>query len=484
VEYALRDRSGMYRARRVTMTATKAFSCIVKAKPPVSPSVIPDFKYANVYLVLFAWYQLSGFTIVCVLRFLPGSVIVVCGVFALYLSAEEERILRGFEGEARARALEVIVRVGEALGASRLIEIKHAHISGVSYENIGDFGVEFIEGFRALGARFSVPTSVNPVSYDVDDLSSIPGVTFERSYVEAQEAIVRALRDMGADLIFTCTPYYAGIPEVYGLKAGDHVAWGESSAVAYANSVLGIRTNREGGPLALMAAIAGRTYYYGMHVEGERKPTISYVLEPRVVLDEVEAGVLGELVARMHVGERPPHVVALFEGDSALKEFLAALGTVSDIAMAHIHNITPENPGDEIKEVVKISYNMLEEELREKMPTDEVDIVYIGCPHSSLEELMKLAKTLEGTGTIKARIVVSTSREVYLKALKLGLVERLRRAKANIVRSSCLIVSPFANHNRGVKVATNSYKAYHYLSRKGVKAYLTRISYIKHLAKT
>jgi len=402
----------------------------------------------------------------------------------VYLTFEEERILKGFEGEAKARALEVIVKVGEALGASRLIRIKHAHISGVSYENIGDVGLEFIEGLRGLGARFSVPTSVNPVSYDVEDLSSIPGVTLERSYVEAQEAIARALRDMGADLVFTCTPYYAGIPEVYELKVGDHVAWGESSAVAYANSVLGIRTNREGGPLALMAAIAGRTYYYGMHVEEERKPRVSYALEPLVTLDEVEAGILGEIVARMHKDERPPHLVALFEGDSALKELLAALGTVSDIAMAHIQGVTPEDPGGEIKETVKIDYDMLEEELREKMPTEGVDIIYIGCPHSGLEEISKLARTLEAASPVKARIAVSMSRNVYLKALELGLVEKLRRAKATIIRGSCLIVSPFSKHNKGVKVATNSYKAYHYLSRKGVKVYLTRISDIQNHAKT
>ncbi len=400
----------------------------------------------------------------------------------MYLTAEEERMLKGFEGEAKAKALEVIVKVGEALGATRLVKIKHAHISGVSYENIGDAGLEFILGFKGLGARFSVPTSVNPVSYDVDDLSSIPGVVLEHSYVRAQEAITRALMDMGADLIFTCTPYYAGIPERYGLKVGDHVAWGESSAVAYANSVLGIRTNREGGPLALMAAITGRTYYYGMHVEEERKPRVSYVVEPRVTLDEVEAGVLGELIARIHSDERPPHVVALFEGNSALKEFLAALGTVSDIAMAHIDGVTPENPGDEIGEVVRIDYGVLEEELREKMPTEPVDIVYIGCPHSGLEEISKLARTLEATGAPKARIVVSMSREVYVKALELGLIEKLRNAKVDIVRNSCLIVSPFAKYNRGVKVATNSYKAYHYLSRKNAKTYLIRIKDIGHLA--
>ena len=393
----------------------------------------------------------------------------------MYLSREEERILKGYEGEAKARALEVIVRVGEALGAPRLIEIKHAHISGVSYENIGDYGLELIEGFWRLGARFSVPTTVNPISYDSEDLTSIPGVTLSKPYVEAQEAIARALSGMGAELEFTCTPYYAGVLDRYELRMGDHVAWGESSAVAYANSVLGIRTNREGGPLALMAAIAGRTYYYGMHIDAERKPRVSYVLEAGRALEEAEAGVLGELIAEAHRDERPPHVVAAFGSDSSIKEFLAALGTVSDIAMAHIQGVTPEDPGGEVREVVRIPWRELEERLEEKMPGGPVDIAYVGCPHASLEELAKLARMLEEKGAPRAKIIVSMSRSVYMKALSLGLVERLRRSGVAIVRSSCLIVSPFSKHNKGVRLATNSYKAYHYLSRKGVKAYLARL---------
>ena len=392
----------------------------------------------------------------------------------MYLDREEERILKGYEGEAKARALEVIVKVGEALGASKLIRIRHAHISGVSYENIGDYGLEFIEGFRALGAKFSVPTSVNPVSYDVDDLSSIPGVTLSRDYVKAQEAIIRALREMGAELELTCTPYYTDIPRRYALKLGDHVAWGESSAVAYANSILGIRTNREGGPLALMAAIAGRTYYYGMHVPEERRPRISYVLNHGKPLDEVEAGILAEFIAEAHRDERPPHVVALFEGDSSLKEFLATLGTLSDIAMAHIEGITPEDPGNEIRERVEVDYWELERRLEGKMPQEPVDIIYIGCPHASLEELSKLARALEGK-VLKAKLIISMSRSVYMEALGTGVLEKLRRLNATIIRSSCLVVSPFPRYNRGVRLATNSYKAYHYLSRKGIKAYLLRL---------
>ncbi|MEM4962447.1 MAG: aconitase X, partial [Acidilobaceae archaeon] len=122
----------------------------------------------------------------------------------MFLDSEEERILEGYEGEAKARALKVIVKVGESLGASRLIKIKHAHISGVSYENIGDSGLEFINNFRLLGAKFSVPTTINPISYDLLDYNSIYGLKLSREYIRAQELILRALEDMGAELILTC----------------------------------------------------------------------------------------------------------------------------------------------------------------------------------------------------------------------------------------------------------------------------------------
>lgn len=394
----------------------------------------------------------------------------------MYLDREEERILQGYEGEAKAKALRVIVKVGEALGASRLIRIKHAHISGVSYENIGDYGLELIESFRGMGAKFSVPTTVNPISYDVDDVSSIPGVKLDKAYVRAQEIILRALSDMGADLELTCTPYYTGVTERYNLKPGDHVAWGESNAVAYANSVLGLRTNREGGPLALMAAIAGRTYYYGMHLDEERRPRISYIVEPSVALDEVEAGLLGEVIAELHRDERPPHVVVAFKGDYSLKEFLAALGTASDIPMAYIEGVTREERGDEIVRREVISLDEIRRRLEERMPREPVDVIYIGCPHSSLEEVAELARILENVGSLRARVVISTSRSTYLKALESGLIGKLREHNVSIVRSSCLIVSPFSKYNRGVRVATNSYKAYYYLSRRGVKSYLIRLS--------
>ncbi|NAZ39364.1 MAG: DUF521 domain-containing protein, partial [Acidilobus sp.] len=169
----------------------------------------------------------------------------------MYLTREEERVLAGEEGWAKAKALEVVVKVGEALGAERLQPIVHAHASGVSYYNIGEPGRRLLEDLASSGARFSVPTTVNPIGFDLDAPSSLTIAEIDNRLVEGQRAIVRALASMGARLTFTCTPYY--IPDVSGLSRGASVAWGESSAVVYANSVLGLRTNREGGPLALMA---------------------------------------------------------------------------------------------------------------------------------------------------------------------------------------------------------------------------------------
>ncbi|MEM4559558.1 MAG: aconitase X catalytic domain-containing protein [Acidilobaceae archaeon] len=392
----------------------------------------------------------------------------------MFLDSEEERILEGYEGEAKARALKVIVKVGESLGASRLIKIKHAHISGVSYENIGDSGLEFINNFRLLGAKFSVPTTINPISYDLLDYNSIYGLKLSREYIRAQELILRALEDMGAELILTCTPYYTRIPERYNLKVGDHVAWGESSAVAYANSILGIRSNREGGPLALMAAIAGRTYYYGMHIDEERIPRVEYIVES-IMLDEAEAGVLGEIIAGIHRDSRPPMVNALFKNNPSIKEFLAAISTAGDLAMAHIRGITPEDPRGEISERVNITIRDIERLLEERSPIGDVDIVYIGCPHASLDEFKTFIRMLEEKHSRgKARIIVSMSRSVFMEALSIGLVERAQNIGVSIVRDSCLIVSPFSRFNRDVSVVTNSYKAYYYLSRRGVKTYLAR----------
>ncbi|MEB3825136.1 MAG: aconitase X catalytic domain-containing protein, partial [Desulfurococcales archaeon] len=224
------------------------------------------------------------------------------GTCALYLTREEERIYNGEYGEALQKAIRVIVKVGEALGASRLIRIRHAHVSGISYNNIGDAGLGFIEDLYRSGARFKVETTINPVGTDMDNPYIVPGVTPE--FVSKQAKIIKYLSAMGAKPVMTCTPYY-----VDTIKPGWHLAWGESSAVAYANSVIGAWTNREGGPLALLAGILGKTYYAGVHLPENRLPRTRIVVE-KYVEDQAYAGIIGKLVAEK-TRRKPPLVQGL-----------------------------------------------------------------------------------------------------------------------------------------------------------------------------
>jgi len=401
----------------------------------------------------------------------------------VYLTREEERILAGEEGEAKALALKVIVKVGESLGAERLVEVKHAHISGASYMTIGEAGRRFLERLASMGARFAVPATVNPVSYDVEEPERLPRTRLDPQVVKGQTAILKALKSMGAELLLTCTPYYAEVPQTVGLREGDHVAWGESSAVAYANSVLGLRTNREGGPLALMAGIAGRTYYYGAHDPEWRKPVKAYRVAAGRPLDEAVAGVLGEYVALTHDYERPPLVDAWFSGDAALKEFLAAIGTAGSLAMAHIPGVTPGDPGDEILETETLGEDDVARLVEEKEPAWKPDLIYVGCPHAGVEEIARLLRALKKAGGVKAEVVVSTSRSLYSKLASQGLIPQLEALGVRVVRDTCLVVSPFSRQNRGLKVATNSFKAYHYLRKRGVETGIASIERLVEMAR-
>ncbi len=399
----------------------------------------------------------------------------------MHLTREEERILQGARGEAVARALEVIVRVGEALGAERLVPIRHAHVSGVSYGNIGEAGARFMEELAEAGAEFSVPTTVNPLGFDLDK-PDVFGVS--REYIRGQMRIIRALRRMGALPTFTCTPYETDTLRVQPLEPGSHVAWGESSAVVYANSFMGLRTNREGGPLALMAAIAGRTYYYGLHRPEERIPEVEYVVHAERPLDEAEAGVLGMMIGEAHRSPRPPRLLARFEGELALRELSAALGAAGSVGMIHVEGLTPESlPRDwRPAERVEIDYAEIRRRLEELGPTDprEIDLYFVGCPHYNVKDLEALAAAAERLGGVRGEFIVAIPREAYVEALGKGLIGRLRSLGFTVIRDTCLIVSPYKVE--GLRILTNSYKALFYLSRRGAKVSLASVSDMVRMA--
>src|SRR5512133_3138316 len=179
------------------------------------------------------------------------------------LDADDEAILAGEQGETKQKMLELIVALGKVFGAERLVPIASAQVSGASYKTIGEYGLQWL---NTLDAKAVVPAVLNPIGMPRGRWQEM-GVN--EDFAEKQQAVVAAYARLGIGLECTCTPYYLREPSY-----GDHLAWSESSAVSYANSVIGARTNREGGPGALAAALIGKTPCYGFHLAENRKPQV------------------------------------------------------------------------------------------------------------------------------------------------------------------------------------------------------------------
>src|SRR5881296_3807519 len=207
--------------------------------------------------------------------------------------AQRHLLKEGTVGQRKA--MEILLAVGRLADASRLVPITSAHVSGASFKLIGEPGLEFLEDF-ASSARVSVPTTVNPLGTDLAQWQAL-GIPPE--FAEKQARIARAYETMGVRPTFSCTPYLLGVRPAFG----DHLAWAESSAVCFANSVLGARTNREGGPAALAASVAGVTPNYGFHLDEGRRATM--IVDVRARLRGHRFSLVGLLAGRRASGGVP-----------------------------------------------------------------------------------------------------------------------------------------------------------------------------------
>ncbi len=373
----------------------------------------------------------------------------------MHLTKQERLMLEGGEGEGVRKAMEILVALGGVYGAGRMVEIKSAQVSGVSYKNLGDAGLEFLEDWAEKGARVRVPAIMNPAGMDIKNWEKI-GIS--KDFAEKQLMVLRAYERMGVKPVCTCTPYLAGnVPCL-----GDHIAWSESSAVCYANSVLGARTNREGGPSALAAAIAGRTPMYGYHLSENR--IAGFLVEVDCELDGIsDFGALGYLVGKK-IGNAVPFFRGMGKADSdQLKALGASMASSGAVALFHVDGITPEArlhdmlAGD-AERIVVSSLGEAYRELNSKAV--EIDLVAIGCPHASPAEIEKVAGLLGGR-KVRSRLWITTSSVVRDRAKRKGLVERIEKSGANVVADTCMVVSPI--HDLGVKtMATNAGKAAFY----------------------
>ena len=217
----------------------------------------------------------------------------------MQLDPEDERILAGEDGETRQKMLELLVALGKVFGAERLVPIKSPQVSGASYKTIGKYGLDWLS---SLDAKAVVPAVLNPIGMPRTRWQEM-GV--DPDFAEKQQAVVAAYERLGVRIDCTCTPYY-----LHETRYGDHLAWSESSAVSYANSVIGARTNREGGPSALAAAIIGKTPCYGLHLDKNRVPQM--VIDVHTDTSEWEIADFGAL--GFHAGKLAGNRIPYFRG--------------------------------------------------------------------------------------------------------------------------------------------------------------------------
>ncbi len=382
------------------------------------------------------------------------------------LDPADTACLSGAQGEGAQLAARLVVALGRIYGAADLVPVTSVQVAGVSYRNLGEAGLEFLGDWAARGGRARVPAMLNPAGMDLESWRA-HGVP--EDFARAQLAVIEAYRRLGVAPSCTCAPYQVG--NVPG--PGEHLAWSESSAVAFANSVLGARTNREGGPSALAAAILGKTARYGLHLDAGRQATL--VVDVTCTLrSPADFGALGYLVGRL-AGDGVP-LLRLQAGPEGLagredlvrspylphlKALGAAMAASGAVGLYHIEGVTPEArawgrgivasgaPCARIDDLAP-AYAAL------STGGPAVDIVSIGCPHASLAELAAAARCLEGRRA-KTALWITTARATLEEARRLGLAGRLERAGAQLMADTCLVVAPLAHLGFHV-VATNSAK--------------------------
>ncbi|HEC72514.1 MAG TPA: DUF521 domain-containing protein [Thermoplasmatales archaeon] len=373
----------------------------------------------------------------------------------MYLTKEEEKILDGEKGEVLERMFRLLVRLGDIYGADKMIPVGSVQVAGVSYKSIGDPGTEFLEDMASKGAKVKVLTYLNPAGMDLENWKDFD---FPEDFAKNQLRIMNAFKKMGIVVTSTCTPYLAGnLP-----RFREHIAWSESSAVSFSNSVIGARTNREGGPSALAAALCGVTPNYGLHLWENRQPTIKIKVDADLVFNS-DFGALGYYVGKQ-VKNKIPYFTGIKKADTdQLKSLGAAMAASGAVALYHVEGLTPEADLVEKEGLETISVG--KKEIRETYDNlnsgKKPDIVILGCPHSSLREISRLAEKLEGKH-LKKPIWICTSRMIKEAAMRMGYDEIITKAGGSIVADTCMVVSPI--EKMGYKITgVNSGKAANYL---------------------
>ncbi|HEY7661014.1 MAG TPA: aconitase X catalytic domain-containing protein [Actinomycetota bacterium] len=362
----------------------------------------------------------------------------------LDLSARDRALLDGAHGDAAALAMRILVDMAGVAGADRLVDITSAHIDGCLYHGIA--GLEFAERLAAGDARVGVPTSLNVGYVDLLHPERYRG---DPADAERGRRQMDLYLEMGCRPTWTCAPYQlAERPSL-----GEHVAWAESNAIVFCNSVLGARTDRYGDFIDIAAAITGRAPLAGLHRDEERRASLVLRLEglsSRLLDADALYPVLGHVLGR-EAGTAVAAIVGLSPttSEDRLKALCAAAASSGAVAMVHAVGRTPEAPtlaaatGDAAVPEISVTPARLRA-ARDELDTSTggaLGAVSVGTPHASLAELTRLA-SLVAQHPPKVPVFVNTARDVLAEAERAGVVRALASAGVEIVTDTCTYLMP------------------------------------------
>ena len=382
------------------------------------------------------------------------------------LTSEEQKMLDGDYGKSVQKSMQILTSLGDIYGAEKMIPVKSVHMPGSSIVVAGEAATSFVEQMGDNDTQFAAFTTLNTGAMDMDQPRELG---FSEETISRQHRLTGAYERMGGIACHTCTPYLIG----HCPKFGEHVAWGESSAIAFVNSVLGARTNREGGPAALAAAIAGRVPAYGYHLDENRRGQF-LILVDASLSDIADYGALG-----YWVGTRVESGVPVFTGipgdvsTDQLKSLGAALASSGAVALFHIVGVTPEAPtlesafgGNTPQETWTFgesekhaAYGQLS-----KQQGQPVSLVAMGCPHSSLNEIIKVAEMVRGK-KVRAAFWMLCAQPIKHLARRSGHARILEDAGITLVCDTCPVLGAMAEPMDKIgmtAMATNSAKLAHY----------------------
>lgn len=387
------------------------------------------------------------------------------------LTIQEQEMLDGKYGDSVQKAMELLVAVGDCYDAEKMVPITSVHLNAGSPVSAGKGGTRFIMDMAERGGKFVIPVTINVASIDPWAWKEMG---FSEENYREQEALSEVTSKMGGFNCHTCTPYQIGhIP-----RMREHVAWCESSAVLYANAVLGGRANREGAPGALAAGLTGRVPAYGYHLDENRYGRLKIVVHGHLKGD-TDYAILGYFAGKI-AQDRVPIFTGIPSSISSheLKCLGAALAASGSVAHYHVVGATPEAPNEEVASGFKtigssdtFEFGVAEfketEESISNVGPEEADLVILGCPHPSIEQIRNYAKALSGRKVKNnVELWILTSHIIKRYAEDIGLTNIIESTGARFVSDTCPNPMPRDYFKkRGYRVAaTDSPKLAYYIS--------------------